>query len=121
MSADPHHRRRESFARRNLRRAFCPPPSNIYAPWPREAIEHFSTHARRDLWHAAALALYTGQRQSDVLAMKWSDIADAFIAVTQGKTGKKLWVPLHTRLRGAPAELERVSVFIYIRRARRRS
>lgn len=77
-----------------------------YAPWDWDDIELFQTYARADLWFAAALALYTGQRQGDVLAMLWSDIRDGLIAVVQSKTGKKLWIPMHEHLRtllhGAP-------------------
>ena len=66
-----------------------------YPPWPVEEIEHFRDHARRDLWEAAALALYTGQRQGDVLAMKWSDIEGNVIKVKQSKTKKHLSIPIH--------------------------
>ena len=83
-----------------------------YAPWPWETIEHFEKEARRDLWHAAALALYSGQRLSDVLKMKWSDIADGLIAVRQNKTGKSLWIPVHRRLAEILAEIPRTSVYV---------
>jgi len=83
-----------------------------YAPWSWDCIDHFQAHARPELRHAAALALYTGQRMSDVLAMKWGHIVDGLIAVTQSKTGKKLWLPLHTRLRAQLSEIDRKSVFI---------
>src|SRR5262249_14508543 len=44
------------------------------------------------------LALYTGQRQSDVLAMGWPSVRDNLIAVKQDKTGKQLWLPVHRDL-----------------------
>lgn len=66
-----------------------------YAPWDWADIEHFRKHARGDLWQAAALALYTGQRLSDVLKMRWDDIENGLIAVVQNKTGKRLWIPMH--------------------------
>jgi integrase len=69
-----------------------------YAPWPWDAIEHFRSVARTDLWHAAALALYTGQRQSDVLDMRWPSIEAGMIRLTQRKTGKELWIPIHRDL-----------------------
>jgi integrase len=50
---------------------------------------------------AVLLARFTGQRQADVLRMAPSDIEDGGINVTQQKTGKELWVPLHADLRGA--------------------
>jgi integrase len=69
-----------------------------YAPWPWEAIELLREKGRGDIWYAAALALYTGQRQSDVLTMGWHDMRDGMIAVKQGKTGKQLWIPVHRDL-----------------------
>jgi integrase len=51
-----------------------------------------------ELWWAAALALYTGQRQGDDLAMQWSDCAERQISVVQEKTGKKLRIPMHRDL-----------------------
>jgi integrase len=50
---------------------------------------------------AVLLARYTGQRQADVLRMGPGDIEDVGIVVVQQKTGKELWVPLHSNLRGA--------------------
>lgn len=83
-----------------------------YAPWPWDAVEHFATHARRDLWQAAALALFSGQRLSDVLRVKWSDINEGLISVRQGKTGKWLRIPIHRRLAGILAEVPRSSVYV---------
>lgn len=39
---------------------------------------------------AMDLALITGQRQGDLLSMKWAQIANGFIQFRQAKTGKKL-------------------------------
>jgi integrase len=83
-----------------------------YAPWTWEEIEEFRTHARADLRWAAAVALYSGQRQGDVLGMLWSDIQEGLISVTQNKTGKKLWIPMHEHLRAVLAEIPRVSVHV---------
>jgi enterobacteria phage integrase len=47
---------------------------------------------------AFALLLYTGQRASDVKAMSWQDVENTAIRVVQGKTGAKLWIPLHPEL-----------------------
>lgn len=58
------------------------------------------------------LALYTGQRESDVLGMTWNAIRGDAIEVTQEKTGSRVWIPLHPALR---AELDEA------RRARRNS
>lgn len=70
-----------------------------YAPWPWEVIEAAKVELRADLWWAVALALYTGQRLSDVLAMRWNAInASGLLAVKQGKTGKALLIPIHRDL-----------------------
>jgi integrase len=90
-----------------------------YSPWPWETIEYFRTHARLDLWHAAALALYSGQRLADVLSMKWSDIDKGLIAVRQRKTGKCLRIPIHVRLTSVLDELPRDSVFLLTSTRRR--
>ena len=47
---------------------------------------------------AFALLLCTGQRASDVKAMGWADVVQGSIHVVQGKTGEKLWIPLHPEL-----------------------
>jgi integrase len=54
--------------------------------------------ARQDLAHVIALAIETGQRGSDIVKMRWSDLTEHSgrqgIGVTQQKTGKGLWIPL---------------------------
>lgn len=58
------------------------------------------------------LARYTGQRKGDVCNMRWTDFDGQRIQVTQEKTGTKLWVPAHVRLRNYLAGLPRESEFI---------
>ena len=57
---------------------------------------------------ALALALYTGQRRSDLIRMGRQHIRDGGIQVVQQKTGTPLWIPLHTELKAildaTPAE-----------------
>ena len=74
------------------------PKGEGYHPWPWEVIERAQAELRPDLWQAVALALYTGQRMADVLAMRWDALTDGFIYVKQGKTGKRLEIPVHARL-----------------------
>lgn len=45
-----------------------------------------------------ALLYYTAQRIGDVCQMRWSDIRDGAIMVTQQKTGKVLAIPFHAEL-----------------------
>ena len=47
---------------------------------------------------AFALLVYSGQRASDVKAMSWQDVENSAIRVVQGKTGAKLWIPMHPDL-----------------------
>ncbi len=54
--------------------------------------------SERDKRTAFALLLYTVQRASAVKGMSWQDIEIAAIRVVQGKTGAKLWIPLHAGL-----------------------
>ncbi len=71
-----------------------------YAPWSWDHIRHFEEHVSNpELWWAAALALYSGQRQADDLSMQWNDVAQGLIQVVQEKTGKKLWITMHKELR----------------------
>jgi len=51
-------------------------------------------HAAPELVDAMDLAYQTGQRPSDVLKMKWSDVKDGALEVLQGKTGKRLRILL---------------------------
>ena len=83
--------------------------------WPRwswEAICHFRVNAVPEMWGSAALALYTGQRQGDVLSMGWSSVDSGCIEVVQEKTGKKVWIPIHRDLKAVLADMPRRSVKI---------
>ena len=51
-----------------------------------------------EIWWVTALALFTGQRQGDVLQMKWSDVRDGVVSVIQEKTGVRVWIPIHRAL-----------------------
>jgi integrase len=46
-----------------------------------------------------ALALYTGQRSSDLIKMGRQHMRDGTISVVQQKTGTRLWIPIHPELR----------------------
>ena len=53
---------------------------------------------------AYALALYTGQRKSDLVLMARAHRKNGALRVVQGKTGEELWIPEHREL---AAELAR--------------
>lgn len=71
-----------------------------WQPWPAKAIEAYRAVAEGNALLIFELCLGTGQRISDVLRMRWSDIEDGAIKVKQGKTGNELWIPLTPRLAG---------------------
>jgi integrase len=58
---------------------------------------------------AMDLALLTGQRQGDLLKMKWSQITPEGVTVRQGKTGKRLMIEMSPALQ---AVLERARAFL---------
>lgn len=73
--------------------------ANPYSPWPWEDILFFRDNCSSpELWWAVALALYTGQRQSDVLKMARTSTKNGLIRVVQEKTGTPLWLPQHKDL-----------------------
>jgi integrase len=74
-----------------------------HEPWPHELIDAFMAKARPSLRWAVRLALYTGQRRSDLVKMMWSQFDGEFIEVRQRKTDELLSIPCHKVLR---AELE---------------
>jgi len=76
-----------------------------YAPWPMEFVRLAELHLPKHLWWAVALALYSGQRQEDCLVMRLDAIRDGVMSVSQGKTGKDVWIPVHRDLR---AVLEKI-------------
>jgi integrase len=85
-----------------------------HEPWPDGVIEKFEAEAqpKPNAQLALMLLLYTGQRASDVVRMRWSDYDGEGIAVRQLKTGTPLWIPCHLKLRAALERTERKSEFI---------
>jgi integrase len=84
-----------------------------HEPWPDWVIEKFEAEAQPK----PMLLHYTGQRASDVVRMRWRDrTADDegrdWIAVRQLKTGTRLWIPCHWKLKEAIDRAERKSEFI---------
>lgn len=77
--------------------------SDGWEAWPEASLEKFAGKATGAARVAFMLALHTGQRRKDVLAMRWDAMADGWISVKQSKTGKALEIPVHPVL---AAELE---------------
>ena len=73
-------------------------PATPLPTWTPEIIQQAMEGLNAPLQRAIILALFTGQRRSDLCRMKWSDISGDFIHVVQGKTGTSLKIPIHPQL-----------------------
>ena len=80
--------------------------------WPDRATERFRQHAPPELIYAMELALWTGQRQSDLLALQWVQIDDGLIRLTQRKTGKPLIIPIHKHLQNVLEAIPKRSMIV---------
>ncbi len=90
-----------------------------HIPWSDEQVELAETHARPEMARAVTLAANTGQRGSDLVKMRWTDIevygGRPGINVKQQKTGKVLWIPFTLPLQAAFATWERRPGFILVK------
>lgn len=88
-----------------------------WAPWPEASLERGHDLFTDSPRIAFYLALYTGQRKGDVLAMRWDHIGeDGFISVAQEKTDKRLRIPMDKRLAAELTKIPRKGVAIVARR-----
>lgn len=67
--------------------------------WLPEHIHAFMGVAPVEMQRALILALHTGQRQGDLLRLGWGNYDGAYIALRQGKTGRKVEIPCTAALR----------------------
>lgn len=90
-----------------------------HVPWNDEQVAHAERYARPHIARAITLAANTGQRGSDLVRMRWTDIEDyegrQGINVTQMKTGLKLWIPFTNALQAAISTWERRPGFLLLK------
>lgn len=86
-----------------------------YKVWKHEDVERFIAAAPPGLGLAMIMALETGQRQSDLLALRWTDIDDDVISLRQAKTRQDVAVPITPRLARALEAAPRCSPFVLVR------
>jgi integrase len=67
--------------------------------WRDEDVAAFLAIARPELAMAMMLALWTGQRQGDLLRLPWSAYDGSHIRLRQSKTGRRITVPVGEPLR----------------------
>lgn len=91
-----------------------------HLPWPEDLIKVALDYAKPPFDKIIPLALGSGQRGSDVVDMRWSDLDDdngqPIIRVVQQKTKRELWVPLMFEMKDRMRQWERKPGFI-IRKA----
>jgi len=80
--------------------------------WEVEEIMRVIAVGHRRVSTAVALAYYTGQREADVLKMKWTDIKDNCLHVTQSKTGQVLEIMIAKELHDVLNSLARDGDYI---------
>lgn len=69
-----------------------------HVKWEPEEVRSVIAMHDRKISTAVALAWFTGQRESDILNMRWADMSDGYINVTQQKTGLEMKIKLHPDL-----------------------
>ncbi|MBF0393187.1 MAG: tyrosine-type recombinase/integrase [Alphaproteobacteria bacterium] len=80
--------------------------------WSPEAEVRFLDEATPPMRLAFLLAVYTAQRQGDILRMAWTQYDGASIRLRQSKTGRLVKVPCHPTLRAVLDATKRAAVTI---------
>jgi integrase len=70
-----------------------------YPTWTEDEFAIALTKFREPLRRAIILAIYTGQRRGDLIALRWTDVAGDVIRLVQQKTGAVLALPVQPALR----------------------
>jgi integrase len=91
-----------------------------HTPWTDEQVAFAEQRAAAALARVITMAANTGQRGSDLVKMRWTDIEDVEgrpgINVHQKKTDLKIWVPFTQPLIAAIATWERRPGFILLKK-----
>lgn len=90
-----------------------------YEPWTDQQVEFAEQNTRPHLARVITLASNTGQRGSDLVKMRWSDIETyegrVGINVTQKKTGLVIWIPFTQELAAAVETWERRPTYLLLK------
>ncbi|MFZ1430580.1 MAG: tyrosine-type recombinase/integrase [Geminicoccaceae bacterium] len=86
------------------------------AYWSDEAIATFmaSDKASPAMRLALMLGLWTGQREDDVLHMRWSDIKDGWLTIRQRKVGKLVSLPIGAPLAAYLGDVAKAGIVILL-------
>lgn len=80
--------------------------------WTEDHLSRLFAACSKEVRAAVIFALWTGQRQGDVLRMPWSALADGKLRFRQGKTKRRVTVPLSETLADLLADLPRLGPVI---------
>lgn len=80
--------------------------------WLKSHIDAFMKVAPEELQRAMLIALHTGQRQADLLALKWSNYDGVRISLRQNKTKTRVEIPCTSALRSMLERTERRGEFV---------
>ena len=69
-----------------------------HVKWEPEEVRAVIAMNDRKISTAVALAWFTGQREGDILNMRWGDMADGYLKVKQQKTGLEMGIKIHPDL-----------------------
>lgn len=83
-----------------------------WAKWSLDEVQKVIALKDRVVSTAVALAWYTGQRESDVLRMRWDSISNGTISVRQFKTDKVVLIKIHPDLAQYLKTIEHVGSYI---------
>lgn len=75
--------------------------------WSDESLAKLKAECTTELWNVIEMALWTGQRQADVLAMRWDQWSGSHIKVRQAKTKRLLNLKAPSALKAMLDGLER--------------
>ncbi len=80
--------------------------------WTDDHVQRFKDRAPAHLYPALMLALWTGQRQGDLLALRWSSYDGSFIRLRQSKGGRRVRIPVGAPLKAVLDALPRTADMI---------
>ena len=91
-----------------------------HTPWTDEQVAYAERVAPAPLARVITLAANTGQRGSDLVKMRWTDLEEIDgrpgINVKQKKTGLEIWVPFTAALQATIATWERRPGFVLLKK-----
>lgn len=89
-----------------------PIPMGEHEEWPEPVLDAALASDDDRVRLLTHMLYFTAQRINDVLSMRWTDIQDGRINVTQRKTGKELSIPIHEDLAAELAKTLRRGLLI---------